>query len=155
MPCLSWSIRFATIRASMRIAAVASLQAYPRNDAPSMPDWKESHRDQLRSSTSFVESAINEDIAKRAARKQQMRTGRHIVQTCRNVRFTFSASFRKMLFAIGAEAFAHPMSYSHRLRLKRLTTLRDLPSRPSSSATKKVVQPPLAYPGLCWVGHRG
>jgi hypothetical protein len=51
-----------------------------------MPDYGSRYPDRLRISTGFVESAVNEIIAKRMAKKQQMRWNRHTIQPFLDVR---------------------------------------------------------------------
>jgi len=45
---------------------------YLELNADSMPNYGNRYRDRLRISTGFAESAVNEIIAKRMAKKQQM-----------------------------------------------------------------------------------
>jgi hypothetical protein len=59
---------------------------YLELNADSMPDYGDRYRDRLRISTGFAESAVNEIIAKRMAKKQQMRWNRHTVQLFLEVR---------------------------------------------------------------------
>lgn len=66
--------------------ALLNLIRYLEGNADSMPDYGNRYRDRLRISTGFVESAINEIIAKRKVKKQQMRWSRHTVQAFLNVR---------------------------------------------------------------------
>jgi hypothetical protein len=51
-----------------------------------MPDYGKRYRTGSRISTGFVESAVNEIIAKRMNKKQQMRWSRHTVQHFLDVR---------------------------------------------------------------------
>jgi hypothetical protein len=55
-------------------------------NADSMPNYGKRYRDGRRISTGFAESAVNEIIAKRMAKKQQMRWNRHTVQGFLDVR---------------------------------------------------------------------
>jgi hypothetical protein len=64
-----------------------------------MPDYGERYRAGTRISTGFAESAVNEIIAKRMAKKQQMRWNRYTVQPFLDVRVsvlngTFEDAFR-------------------------------------------------------------
>jgi len=51
-----------------------------------VPDYGKRYRAGLRISTGFVESAVNEIIAKRMVKKQQMRWNRYTVQRSLDVR---------------------------------------------------------------------
>jgi hypothetical protein len=51
-----------------------------------MPDYGKRYRAGQRISTGFVESAVNEIIAKRMVKKQQIRWNRHTVQRFLDVR---------------------------------------------------------------------
>jgi hypothetical protein len=66
--------------------ALLNLIRYLESNTDSMPDYGSRYRDRLRISTGFVESTVNEIIAKRAVKKQQMRWSRHTVQAFLNVR---------------------------------------------------------------------
>jgi hypothetical protein len=66
--------------------ALLNLIRYLESNADSMPDYGSRYRDRLRISTGFVESTVNEIIAKRMVKKQQMRWSRHTVQAFLNVR---------------------------------------------------------------------
>lgn len=66
--------------------ALLNLIRYLESNADSMPDYGSRYHDRLRISTGFVESAVNEIIAKRMAKKQQMRWNRHTVQPSLDVR---------------------------------------------------------------------
>jgi len=59
---------------------------YLELNADSMPDYGKRHRAGQRISTGFVESAVNEIIAKRMVKKQQMRWNRFTVQRFLDVR---------------------------------------------------------------------
>ena len=59
---------------------------YLELNADSMPDYGKRYRAGQRISTGFVESAVNEIIAKRMVKKQQMRWNRHTVQKFLDVR---------------------------------------------------------------------
>jgi hypothetical protein len=59
---------------------------YLEFNADSMPNYGQRYRGHLRISTGFAESAVNEIIAKRMAKKQQMRWNRHTVQLFLGVR---------------------------------------------------------------------
>jgi hypothetical protein len=59
---------------------------YLELNADSMPDYGKRYRSGQRISTGFVESAVNEIIAKRMVKKQQMRWNRHTVQRFLDVR---------------------------------------------------------------------
>jgi hypothetical protein len=54
--------------------------------ADSTPDYGERYRAGQRISTGFVESAVNEIVAKRMVKKQQMRWNRYTVQSFLDVR---------------------------------------------------------------------
>jgi hypothetical protein len=67
--------------------------------ADSMPDYDKRYRAGQRISTGFVESAVNEIIAKRMVKKQQMRWNRYTVQRFLDVRIhvlngTLEGAFR-------------------------------------------------------------
>jgi hypothetical protein len=66
--------------------ALLKLIRYLESKADSKPDYGNRYRDRLRISTGFVESTVNEIIAKRMVKKQQMRWSRHTVQAFLNVR---------------------------------------------------------------------
>ena|ERR1035438_9720358 len=66
--------------------ALLNLIRYLESNADSMPDYGNRYRDRLQISTDFVESAVNEIIAKLMVKKQQMRWSRHTVQAFLNVR---------------------------------------------------------------------
>ncbi len=59
---------------------------YLELNADSMPDYGKRYRAGQRISTGFVESAVNEIVAKRMVKKQQMRWNRYTVQSFLNVR---------------------------------------------------------------------
>src|ERR1017187_6153222 len=59
---------------------------YLKLNAGSMPDYGKRYRAGQRISTGFVESAVNEIIAKRMVKKQQMRWNRYTVQRFLDVR---------------------------------------------------------------------
>jgi hypothetical protein len=59
---------------------------YLELNADSLPNYGKRYRDGFRISTGFAESAVNEIIAKRMAKKQQMRWNRHTVQRFLDVR---------------------------------------------------------------------
>jgi hypothetical protein len=59
---------------------------YLKLNAGSMPDYGKRYRAGQRISTGFVESAVNEIIAKRMVKKQQMRWNRYTVQKFLDVR---------------------------------------------------------------------
>ena len=59
---------------------------YRELNADSMPDYGKRYRAGQRISAGFAESAVNEIIAKRMVKKQQMRWNRHTVQGILDVR---------------------------------------------------------------------
>ncbi len=59
---------------------------YLELNVDSMPDYGKRYRSGSRISTGFAESAVNEIIAKRMTKKQQMRWNRSTVQQFLNVR---------------------------------------------------------------------
>jgi hypothetical protein len=59
---------------------------YLKLNADSMPDYGKRYRAGRRISTGFVESAVNEIIARRMVKKQQMRWNRYTVQKFLDVR---------------------------------------------------------------------
>jgi hypothetical protein len=59
---------------------------YLELNADSEPDYGKRYRAGQRISTGFVESAVNEIVAKRMVKKQQMRWNRYTVQSFRDVR---------------------------------------------------------------------
>jgi hypothetical protein len=59
---------------------------YLELNADSMPDYGKRYRAGQRISTGFVESAVNEIVAKRMVKKQQMRWNRYTVQSFLDVR---------------------------------------------------------------------
>lgn len=59
---------------------------YLEANADSLPNYGQRYRAGRRISTGFAESAVNEMIAKRMTKKQQMRWNRHTVQPFLNVR---------------------------------------------------------------------
>ena len=66
--------------------ALLNLIHYLESNADSMPDYGSRYRDLLRILTGFVESAVNEIIAKRMVKKRQMQWSRHTVPAFLNVR---------------------------------------------------------------------
>jgi hypothetical protein len=66
--------------------ALADMNRYLELNADSLPNYGERYREGFRISTGFAESAVNEIIAKRMAKKQQMRWNRHTVQHFLDVR---------------------------------------------------------------------
>ncbi len=66
--------------------AVLDVIRYLEANADSMPDYGDRYRTGLRISTGFAESAVNEIIAKRMVKSQQMRWNRHTVQRFLDVR---------------------------------------------------------------------
>lgn len=66
--------------------ALADMHRYLELKADSLPNYGERYRKGFRISTGFAESAVNEIIAKRMAKKQQMRWNRHTVQRFLDVR---------------------------------------------------------------------
>jgi uncharacterized C2H2 Zn-finger protein len=84
---------------------------YLELNADSMPDYGKRYRQGARISTGFAESTINEIIAKRMNKKQQMRWNRHTVQPFLDVRIhvlngTLEAAFR--LWHRGFRPVSHP-----------------------------------------------
>jgi hypothetical protein len=59
---------------------------YLESNTDSIPDYGQRYRTGRRISTGFVESAVNEIVAKRMAKKQQMRWNRYTVQRFLDVR---------------------------------------------------------------------
>jgi hypothetical protein len=59
---------------------------YLESNSDFMPDYGERYRAGTRISTGFAESAVNEIVAKRMAKKQQMRWNRFTVQRFLDVR---------------------------------------------------------------------
>jgi hypothetical protein len=59
---------------------------YLEANADSLPNYGQRYRAGLRVSTGFAESAVNEMIAKRMMKKQQMRWNRYTVQPFLDVR---------------------------------------------------------------------
>jgi hypothetical protein len=66
--------------------ALLDMIRYLELNVDSMPDYSRRYRAGQRISTGFVESAVNEIIAKRMVKKQQMRWNRHTVQSFLDVR---------------------------------------------------------------------
>jgi predicted solute-binding protein len=66
--------------------AVLDVIRYLESNADSMPDYVSAIQRGFRISTGFAESAVNEIIAKRMAKKQQMRWNRYTVQRFIDVR---------------------------------------------------------------------
>jgi hypothetical protein len=66
--------------------ALCDMIRYLELNADSLPNYGKRYRDGFRISTGFAESAVNEIIAKRMAKKQQMRWNRHTVQRFLDVR---------------------------------------------------------------------
>ena len=67
-------------------AALSDMIRYLELNADSMPNYGKRYRAGQRISTGFVESAVNEIVAKRMVKKQQMRWNRHTVQSFLDVR---------------------------------------------------------------------
>jgi hypothetical protein len=79
--------------------ALSDMIRYLELNADSMPDYGQRYRNGFRISTGFAESAVNEIIAKRMSKKQQMRWNRRTVQRFLEVRIhvlngTFEDAFR-------------------------------------------------------------
>jgi hypothetical protein len=90
---------------------------YLELNADSMPDYGRRFRNGSRISTGFAESAVNEIIAKRMNKKQQMRWSRYSVQLFLNVRIhvlngTLEDAFRHWHrgFRPTASCFQHPIA---------------------------------------------
>ncbi|MGA3092057.1 MAG: hypothetical protein ABSD75_25910 [Terriglobales bacterium] len=66
--------------------ALSEMVRYLELNAYSMPNYGKRYRAGERISTSFVESAVNEIVAKRMVKKQRMRWNRHTVQSVLDVR---------------------------------------------------------------------
>jgi hypothetical protein len=95
------TVRNRTMKIGRRLQRSAEALAVPLREAPCEevivgldggyvrsrhPHYGNRYRDRLRISTGFVESTVNEIIAKRMVKKQQMRWSRHTVQAFLNVR---------------------------------------------------------------------
>jgi hypothetical protein len=85
--------QWAAARCSEKIPALKKLERplldmirYLEWNADSMPDYGKRYRAGQRISTGFVESAVNEIVAKRMVKKQQMRWNRRTVQSFLEVR---------------------------------------------------------------------
>ena len=66
--------------------ALSEMIRYLELNSDSMPNYGNRYRAGQRISTGFVESAVNEIVAKRMVKKQQMRWNRHTVQSFLDVR---------------------------------------------------------------------
>ena len=66
--------------------ALSEMIRYLELNADSMPNYGNRYRAGQRISTGFVESAVNEIVAKRMVKKQQMRWNRNTVQSFLDVR---------------------------------------------------------------------
>jgi hypothetical protein len=66
--------------------ALSETLRYLELNADSMPNYGKRYRGGMRISTGFVESSVNEIIAKRMAKRQQMRWNKHTVQSFLDVR---------------------------------------------------------------------
>jgi hypothetical protein len=66
--------------------ALSDMVRYLELNTNSMPNYGKRYRAGQRISTGFVESAVNEIVAKRMVKKQQMRWNRHTVQSFLDVR---------------------------------------------------------------------
>src|ERR1700722_17693152 len=66
--------------------ALSDMVRYLELNADSMPNYGKRYRAGQRISTGFVESAVNEIVAKRMVKKQQMRWNRHTVHSFLDVR---------------------------------------------------------------------
>ena len=66
--------------------ALSETLRYLELNADSMPNYGKRYRSGIRISTGFVESSVNEIIAKRMAKRQQMRWNKHTVQSFLDVR---------------------------------------------------------------------
>ena len=80
--------------------ALSDMIRYLESNADSMPNYGKRYRAGQRISTGFVESAVNEIVAKRMVKKQQMRWNRHTVQSFLDVRIhvlngTLEKAFRQ------------------------------------------------------------
>jgi hypothetical protein len=93
-------------------AALSDMIRYLELNADSMPNYGKRYRAGQRISTGFVESAVNEIVAKRMVKKQQMRWNRHTVQSFLDVRIhvlngTLENAFR--LWHQGFRPIAEPL----------------------------------------------
>jgi hypothetical protein len=88
--------------------ALLNLIRYLESNADSMPDYANRYRNELRISTGFVESTINEIIAKRVATKQQMRWGRYTVRALLNVRVHVLDTTLEDAFRLWRRGFREP-----------------------------------------------
>jgi len=77
---------------------------YLELNADSLPDYGKRFRIGMRISTGFAESAVNEIIAKRMNKKQQMRWSRHTVQHFLDVRIHVLNGTLEEAFTFGAKA---------------------------------------------------
>jgi hypothetical protein len=96
--------------------------------ADSMPDYGERYCAGQRISTGFVESAVNEIIAKRMVKKQQLKWNRHTVQRFLDVRIHVLMGLWKMHSVIGTKASGlSPTKCSWLSQHDQPTTLHTLP----------------------------
>jgi hypothetical protein len=77
---------------------------YQELTAGSMPDYRRRYRAGQRISTGLVEGAVNEIIAKRMVKKQQLRRGRHTVRGLWTFAFMCSMELWKTYSVIGTKA---------------------------------------------------
>src|SRR3984885_8657197 len=107
--------------------ALLDVIRYLELNADSMPNYGRRYRAGQRISTGFVESAVNEIVAKRMVKKQQMRWNRRTVQSFLEVRIhvlngTLEDAFRH--WHQGFRPIKHLLSYLP--QLERPTTLHAL-----------------------------
>jgi hypothetical protein len=99
-------------------------------NADSMPDYGKRYRVGQRISTGFVESEVNEIVAKRMVKKQQMRWNRYTVQSILDVRIHVSMALWKMHSVSGTKASGRsrtkPTWLSQHVHTTALHTLVDL-----------------------------
>jgi hypothetical protein len=83
---------------------------YLEANADSLPNYGQRYRAGQRVSTGFAESAVNESVAKRMTKKQQMRWNRDTVPPFLDVRIHVQNHTLETLSVIGIETFGHQES---------------------------------------------
>lgn len=94
--------------------ALTEMIRYLELNADSMPNYGERYHGGQRISTGFVESAVNEIIAKRMVKKQKMRWNRHTVQSFLDVRIHVLNGTLEGAFRHWHKAF-RPIAYTSQL----------------------------------------
>jgi hypothetical protein len=100
-----WARCFKHIRVLAKLGhPLLDMIRYLELNADSLPNYGKRFRSRFRISTGFAESAVNEIMAKRMNKKQQMRSNRHTVQQFLGVRIHVLNDILERPFAFGRSA---------------------------------------------------